>query len=108
VLEIGSWEGRSAVYLLSRLVTDHEYSELVCIDHFDLLQTVAGKQRYENIKKNLALIKDHSWRILRGFSVPALIDLIREEDDKESHQQGSPGSISTALTKVMIHSWMLS
>jgi len=45
VSEIGSWKGRSIVNLLSRLVTDQEYSELVCIDHFDFVQNVSRKTK---------------------------------------------------------------
>jgi len=88
VLEIGSWERRSAVYLLSKLVTDHEDSELVCIDHFDLLQSSAGKQRYSTIKQNLALVRAHNWRIVCDFSVNALMGLSKEEASRKSHQQG--------------------
>ena len=76
VLEIGSWEGRSAVFLLNNLVG--ESGEIVCIDHFDLLQSEAGRQRFEKINHNLSQTKK-KWRVLGQFSVPALMALLQEE-----------------------------
>jgi len=76
VLEIGSWEGRSAVFLLNNLVG--ESGEIVCIDHFDFLQTEAARQRFEKLNHNLSQTKK-KWRLLREFSVPALMMLLQEE-----------------------------
>ncbi|KAF9232962.1 glycosyltransferase family 8 protein [Melanogaster broomeanus] len=53
VLEIGSWEGRSAVFLLSTLCATS--GEIVCVDHFDLMKTTEGRERYRKIVHNLAL-----------------------------------------------------
>ncbi|TBU61249.1 glycosyl transferase [Dichomitus squalens] len=76
VLEIGSWEGRSAVFLLTELCRND--GELVCVDHFDLLQTEAGRGRYAALQHNLSLTgKPH--RIIDDFSVPGLMTLLREE-----------------------------
>ncbi|THH08848.1 hypothetical protein EW146_g8856 [Bondarzewia mesenterica] len=76
VLEIGSWEGRSAVFLLTELCK--QSGSIVCIDHFDLQRTDAGKERYRKITHNLALTgKPH--RILDEFSFPALMQLLEEE-----------------------------
>ncbi|KAF8897997.1 glycosyltransferase family 8 protein [Gymnopilus junonius] len=76
VLEIGSWEGRSAIFLLNNLCKDG--SEIVCIDHFDLLGTEAGRQRLSRVQHNLALTGKHA-RVLAQFSVPALMELLKEE-----------------------------
>jgi len=76
ILEIGSWEGRSAVFLLNNLAKDS--GEIVCIDHFDLLQTEAGRQRFDRINHNLSQIEKKS-RVLSQFSVPALMTLLQEE-----------------------------
>lgn len=75
-LEIGSWEGRSAVFLLRNLCKDG--GEIVCIDHFDQLQTEAGRERFERMNHNLALTgKKH--RIMAEFSAPALMKILEEE-----------------------------
>ena len=76
-LEVGSWEGRSAVYLLTTLCTSPD-SLLVCIDHFDLFRTAAGKQRYARVLHNLRLTGSR-YRILDDFSVPALMTVLQEE-----------------------------
>ncbi|KAG8957541.1 hypothetical protein FRC03_010047 [Tulasnella sp. 419] len=83
VLEIGSWEGRSAVFLLQELCG--EAGEIVCIDHFDLLQTAAGKERYDRMKGNLSNT-NMKFRIIGKFSVPALYTLL-----EEAASEGSPG-----------------
>ncbi|ESK95696.1 glycosyltransferase family 8 protein [Moniliophthora roreri MCA 2997] len=75
-LEIGSWEGRSAVFLLENLCKDG--GEIVCIDHFDLFSTDAGRERYKRIHHNLALT-GKPFRVLDQFSVPALMTLLKEE-----------------------------
>src|SRR5882757_8195654 len=76
ILEIGSWEGRSAVFLLTTLCA--QGGEIVCIDHFDLEQTPAGRERHRKLKHNLART-GRSSRILPQFSVPALYKLLEEE-----------------------------
>ena len=76
VLEIGSWEGRSAVFLLDDLCK--EGGEIVCIDHFDLLLTEAGRQRLERMNHNLALT-GKKYRIFAEFSFPALMKILGEE-----------------------------
>ncbi|TFY74395.1 hypothetical protein EWM64_g9616 [Hericium alpestre] len=76
VLEIGSWEGRSATFLLDELC--REDGSIVCIDHFDLMRSDAGRERCRNITHNLAETgKTH--RILDHFSFPALMILLEEE-----------------------------
>ncbi|KAI0643638.1 glycosyl transferase [Trametes meyenii] len=76
VLEIGSWEGRSAVFLLTELCKDG--GEVVCIDHFDLMRTEAGRERHRKLTHNLSLT-DRPFRILDEFSVPGLMTLLTEE-----------------------------
>ncbi|OAX43563.1 glycosyltransferase family 8 protein [Rhizopogon vinicolor AM-OR11-026] len=76
ILEIGSWEGRSAVFLLTTLCA--QGGEIVCVDHFDLEQTPAGRERHRKLKDNLARTGRPS-RILPQFSVPALYKLLEEE-----------------------------
>ncbi|KAI0723597.1 glycosyl transferase [Earliella scabrosa] len=81
VLEIGSWEGRSAVFLLTELCG--EDGELVSIDHFDLMETEAGRERYRKLTHNLSLAGKR-FRILDSFSVPALMALLTEEMSSEN------------------------
>ena len=76
ILEIGSWEGRSAVFLLTTLCA--QGGEMVCIDHFDLEQTPAGRERHRKLTQNLART-GRPFRILPQFSVPALYKLLEEE-----------------------------
>jgi len=75
-LEIGSCEGRSAVFLLNTLCKDD--GEITCIDHFDLLKTEVGRQRFDRVNHNLALTGKQS-RVLSQYSVPALMTLLEEE-----------------------------
>ncbi|KAI0773707.1 glycosyl transferase [Fomes fomentarius] len=81
VLEIGSWEGRSAVFLLTELCG--EGGELVCIDHFDSMETDAGRERYRKVTHNLSLT-GRRYRIINQFSVPGLVSLITDEISTES------------------------
>ncbi|KAI0267291.1 nucleotide-diphospho-sugar transferase [Gloeopeniophorella convolvens] len=76
VLEIGSWEGRSAVFLLTELCKAD--GEIVCVDHFDLLRTQAGRERYSKITHNLTLTGGR-FRIKDQFSFPALMEVLAEE-----------------------------
>src|ERR1700733_5107577 len=76
VLEIGCWEGRSGVFLLTRLCRDG--GEIVCIDHFDLLGTPAGRERHATVEHNFSLT-GKPFRIIDKFSVPALMTLLEEE-----------------------------
>jgi lipopolysaccharide biosynthesis glycosyltransferase/predicted O-methyltransferase YrrM len=76
VLEIGSWEGRSAVFLVTELCKTE--GEIICIDHFDLMRTQAGRDRYSKIKHNLALAGSRAI-IKDKFSVPALMEVLIEE-----------------------------
>lgn len=84
VLEIGSWEGRSAVFLLTTLCATS--GEIVCIDHFDLMGTAEGRERYRKLTHNLALTGRPA-RVLPQFSVPALYTLLQEEMNKD-HEAG--------------------
>ncbi|KZT74467.1 glycosyltransferase family 8 protein, partial [Daedalea quercina L-15889] len=78
VLEIGSWEGRSAVFLATELCA--KGGDIVCIDHFDLLRSAAGQERYSKITHNLKLT-GKPFRIFDEFSFPALMILLNEEMD---------------------------
>lgn len=81
VLEIGSWEGRSAVFLLNELCGNQ--GSIVCIDHFDLMGTAAGRERFRKITHNLALTRNRH-RIVDDFSVPALMTLLKEACGEEN------------------------
>ncbi|PCH41546.1 glycosyltransferase family 8 protein [Wolfiporia cocos MD-104 SS10] len=76
VLEIGSWEGRSAVFLLNELCANG--GGIVCIDHFDLMHSEAGRERYNKLTHNLSLTGKPN-RIMPEFSFPALMTLLSEE-----------------------------
>lgn len=82
VLEIGSWEGRSAVFLLTELCNDTGGS-IVCVDHFDHLKTVAGQERFSRIQHNLRMAGNNNYRVLPQFSFPALVGLLNEETGKK-------------------------
>jgi hypothetical protein len=51
---------------------------LVCIDHFDLKGTSAGRDRFDRIHHNLSAAGGH-YRVLPAFSFPALMTLLEEE-----------------------------
>ena len=79
-LEIGIWEGGSACWILNELCGgDNEMNELVCIDHFDLMKTDAGRSRWETFQENLSLtgLSDRV-RTIPEFSTPALFKLMYE------------------------------
>ncbi|KAG8888582.1 hypothetical protein FRB98_007346 [Tulasnella sp. 332] len=75
-LEIGSWEGRSAVFLLEHLCS--KAGSIVCIDHFDLMKTPEGRERHDKVMHNLTAT-GRPFRILDNFSVPALFTVLNEE-----------------------------
>lgn len=75
LLEIGTWEGRSAVWLLENACKAG--GDITCIDHFDLLTTTAGQKRYERVTHNLTLT-GKPFRLMDDFSVPALYTLLDE------------------------------
>jgi lipopolysaccharide biosynthesis glycosyltransferase/predicted O-methyltransferase YrrM len=85
-LEVGSWEGRSAVYLLTTLCTSPA-SLLVCIDHFNLFHTTAGRERHAKILHNLRLTGS-PFRVIDEFSVPGLMTILREETASPSSSGG--------------------
>ncbi|KAI0761749.1 nucleotide-diphospho-sugar transferase [Irpex lacteus] len=84
-LEIGSWEGRSAVFLLNEFSGDS--GSITCIDHFDLFQTEAGRERHRKVHHNLQLT-GKIFRVMPSFSVPALMTLLREEMSKDAAEPG--------------------
>ncbi|TFK45378.1 glycosyl transferase [Heliocybe sulcata] len=75
ILEVGSWEGRSAVFFAENLCKAD--GEIVCVDHFDLLHTDAGRQRYDLMKRNLERCSK-AYRIVDDFSAPGLMTLLNE------------------------------
>ena len=97
-LELGCWEGRSSVWLLQNMLTSScgtdkgtgvsdaasarkpvAGSRLVCVDHFDLLRTDAGRARRGALARNLALTGlGHICEVYEEFTVPALAQLLRE------------------------------
>lgn len=86
ILEIGSWEGRSAVFLLEKLCTST--GEIICIDHFDLHRTEAGRERYRKLNHNLSLT-GRNFRIVDEFSVPGLMVVLRDEIARDERQERS-------------------
>mgnify|MGYP001485860656 CR=1 FL=1 len=80
-LEVGSWEGGSACWILSELCSGVDpRNQLVCIDHFDMMETEAGRNRWELFNQNLSdtgLI-DRT-RVFAEFSTPALFKLMNEQ-----------------------------
>ena len=76
-LEVGSREGRSAIYILTKICNTPD-SLHVCIDHFDLLSTVEGRERHVKVVHNLTLTGS-PFRILDDFSIPGLMTLLNEE-----------------------------
>ena len=77
-LEVGSWEGGSACWILSNLCGGSDQrNHLTCIDHFDLFQTTAGKKRWQLFNENLQTtgLKEKT-RIISKFSIPALFELM--------------------------------
>ena len=91
ILEIGSWEGRSATFLLTSPLCANGGS-IVCIDHFDLFATQAGKERHEKILHNLSLT-GRPFRVVEKFSVPGLMTLLEEaiKDEAEAIKEETPG-----------------
>jgi predicted O-methyltransferase YrrM len=63
---------------------DDEKNELVCIDHFDLMKTDAGRCRWETFQENLSStgLSDRV-RIIPEFSTPALFKLMNEMMNQE-------------------------
>ena len=82
ILEIGSWEGRSAVFLLTSPLCANGGS-IVSIDHFDLFATQAGKERHEKVLHNLSLT-GRPFRVIGKFSVPGLMTLLEEATKGET------------------------
>ncbi|KAG2158789.1 uncharacterized protein EDB93DRAFT_1246029 [Suillus bovinus] len=76
ILEIGSWEGSSAVFLLTTLCA--QGGEIVCINHFDLMCTPMGREHHRKLSQNLPQT-GCSFRILPQYSVPTLYALLEEE-----------------------------
>lgn len=81
-LEIGSFEGRSALWLLEHILTDPS-SSLVCVDHWDGFACSASKgyevkNCQERFIENISEHKDRV-RVLRAKSAIALAMLKEEE-----------------------------
>jgi len=79
-LELGSWEGASAVWILSNLCNGPSLdNQLICVDHFDLMHSFEGKARFNRMLSNLAEtnLQDRV-RILGEFTIPAMMKLMIE------------------------------
>lgn len=86
MLELGSWEGRSAVWLAQNMLAPFvgqggeqaRGSRLVCVDHCDLLRTDAGAERRAKLQYNLYLAGlAERCSVMADFTVPALTELLR-------------------------------
>lgn len=64
------------MFLLTQLC--HDGGDIVCIDHFDLLITPAGQERYAKVTHNLT-VTGKLFRLMDEFSVPALMTLLKEQ-----------------------------
>jgi broad specificity phosphatase PhoE/predicted O-methyltransferase YrrM len=80
MLELGSWEGASASWLLTNGCNSHAESSLVCVDHYDMLRTPAGIQRAEKFQHNMRLTGLwHKVQLIVNFTVPALHQLLQQK-----------------------------
>lgn len=80
ILEVGSWEGASAAWLLVNGCSASAESRLTCVDHFDKLSTAAGAARAEKFQHNTRVTG--LWprvEVLADFSVTALQRLLIEK-----------------------------
>jgi hypothetical protein len=59
----------------------------VCIDHFDLMSTTAGRERHVRIMHNLSLMGGN-FRVIDSFSFPALMGLLGEEMKLKNPEAG--------------------
>lgn len=85
MLELGSWEGRSAVWLAQNLLAPFvaaggaaaDASALVCVDHCDLMRADAGAERCAKLNYNVNLtgLRMHC-KVMPDFTVPALTELL--------------------------------
>ncbi|KAG2359023.1 hypothetical protein BDR07DRAFT_1611564 [Suillus spraguei] len=76
---------------------------MVCIDHFDLMRTPAGRERHRKLSQNLPRTA-RPFRIFPQYSVPALYTLLEEEIPQETstgfdwvYVDGSHGADDTLL-----------
>ena len=76
-LEIGVWEGRSTMWLLTRLCSAPG-SKVVSIDHFDNGDTKAGLERFKRVLDNTRGF-GHVLELRQGWSSEVLIKLRLEE-----------------------------
>ena len=79
-LEIGTWEGGSACWILEKLCGGKDKrNQLVCIDHFDLMKTEEGRARWETFQENIISTGlAEKVRVIPEFSTPALFKLMNE------------------------------
>ncbi|TFK96835.1 nucleotide-diphospho-sugar transferase [Pterulicium gracile] len=93
VLEIGSWEGRSAVFLLLELCgapgpsMEGRNNDDNRNDHFDLLQTPAGIERHRKFLHNMSTTGGN-YTLVPQFSVPGLMSVIAAELASSNEQKG--------------------
>jgi len=79
VLELGSWEGASATWLLCNACDASADSRLTCVDHYDKLRTAAGAERAQKFAHNTRVTA--LWprvNLMADFTVPALSRLLME------------------------------
>ena len=74
-LEIGSFEGLSASWMLGNILT-HEDSQLWCVDHFDSFDTGAGKRRLHRFLFNIRATEAMQKVTLLPYFSARLADLV--------------------------------
>lgn len=85
-IELGSWEGASACWILANLCGGASAANhLICIDHFDLGRTSEGLIRRRRMQSNLREtgLEDRV-EVVESFTIPALFELMRRLERQRS------------------------
>lgn len=89
VLELGSWEGLSLSFWLQHILSRHPDSLIVCVDHFDDMETDAGAARRQRLLANARLFPlPNKLRVLPNFTLPALMQVLHDHGRGSSADDG--------------------
>lgn len=73
-VEIGSWKGRSAAYMIVEILNSKKLIDFYCVDTFegtrDLKQYIGNESLYGQFIKNLEPVKNH-YKVLKMTSIEA-------------------------------------